>query len=111
MGSFKMVDFNFNINSIFPQEINSVRNDLIPAGGLQAGNGNAAITRRQVATALDGMGEASARAQGLKNPITSGSICLMLKISLLTSWWTGLVTTAWALLSVCSKSGGRSYSY
>jgi len=71
--SFKMVDFNFNINSIFPQEINSVRNDLIPAGGLQAGNGNAAITRRQVATVLDVMGEASARAQGLKNPITSGS--------------------------------------
>merc|ERR1712079_16295 len=71
--SFKMVDFNFNINSIFPQEINSVRNDLIPGGGSQAGTGHAAITRRQVATVLDVMGEASARAQGLKNPITSGS--------------------------------------
>jgi len=68
-----MVDFNFNINLIFPQEIGCVRNDLIPSGGTQVGNGNAATIRRQVATVLDVLGEASARAQGLKNPITSGS--------------------------------------
>ena len=67
-----MVDFNFNINTIFQHEINLVRNDLVPAG-CQIGNGNAALLRRQVATVLDVMGEASARAQGLKNPITSGT--------------------------------------
>eukprot|EP00092_Neocalanus_flemingeri_P032789 GFUD01035662.1.p1 GENE.GFUD01035662.1~~GFUD01035662.1.p1 ORF type:complete len:214 (+),score=55.93 GFUD01035662.1:47-688(+) len=66
-----MVDFNFNINSIFPQEVCLVRNDLIPAG-YQGGASHASI-RHQVATVLDVMGEASARAQGLKNAITSGS--------------------------------------
>jgi hypothetical protein len=30
--SITMVDFNFSINSLFPQEVNIVRNDLIPAG-------------------------------------------------------------------------------
>eukprot|EP00091_Calanus_sinicus_P000990 TRINITY_DN10953_c0_g1_i2.p1 TRINITY_DN10953_c0_g1~~TRINITY_DN10953_c0_g1_i2.p1 ORF type:complete len:191 (-),score=51.43 TRINITY_DN10953_c0_g1_i2:287-781(-) len=67
-----MVDFNFNINLLFPQEISSVRNDLIPSG-FQGGSGNAAVVRRQVATVLDVLGEQSARAQGLKNPITSGN--------------------------------------
>jgi len=66
-----MVDFNFDVNAILQHEINLVRNDLVPAS-CQIGNGNAAALRRQVATVLDVMGEASARAQGLKNPITSG---------------------------------------
>jgi len=67
-----MVEFNFNVSSIFQQEINLVKNDLIPSG-CQLAHGNAAIARRQVTAVLDAIGEASARAQGLKNPITSGS--------------------------------------
>eukprot|EP00092_Neocalanus_flemingeri_P008405 GFUD01009061.1.p1 GENE.GFUD01009061.1~~GFUD01009061.1.p1 ORF type:complete len:214 (+),score=54.43 GFUD01009061.1:174-815(+) len=66
-----MVDFNFNINSIFPQEVCLVRNDLIPAG--YQGEASHASIRQQVATVLNVMGEASARAQGLKNAITSGN--------------------------------------
>jgi len=66
-----MVDFNFNINSLFPNEVSQVRNDLIPAG--YHGDTSHALVRHQVGTVLDVMGEASARAQGLKNAITSGS--------------------------------------
>eukprot|EP00090_Calanus_glacialis_P002011 TRINITY_DN11514_c0_g1_i1.p1 TRINITY_DN11514_c0_g1~~TRINITY_DN11514_c0_g1_i1.p1 ORF type:complete len:214 (-),score=63.46 TRINITY_DN11514_c0_g1_i1:113-754(-) len=66
-----MVDFNFSINSLFPLEVNIVRNDLIPAG-YQGQAGHAAV-RSQVATVLDVLGQASAQAQGLKNAITSGS--------------------------------------
>jgi len=66
-----MVDFNFSINSIFPEEVNQVRNDLIPAG--YHGDTTHRLVRHQVGTVLDVLGEASARAQGLKNAITSGS--------------------------------------
>jgi len=66
-----MVDFNFSINSIFPQEITAVRQNLIPVG--YSGETSHGVLRHQVATVLDVMGEASAKAQGLKNPITSGS--------------------------------------
>ena len=41
-----MVDFNFSINSLFPLEVNIVRNDLIPAG-YQGQAGHAAV-RSQV---------------------------------------------------------------
>ena len=30
--SYKMVEFNFNISSIFPEEISIIGNDLIPHG-------------------------------------------------------------------------------
>jgi len=66
-----MVDFNFNINSIFPEEISLVRNDLMPAG--YQGEDSHAVVRNKVGTVLDILGEESARAQGLKNAITSGS--------------------------------------
>jgi len=65
-----MVDFNFNLNVLFPQEITAVRSDLIPAG--YRGNLNHCLVQQQVGCILDVMGEASARAQGLKQQITSG---------------------------------------
>lgn len=66
-----MVEFNFNINSLFPEEINLIRNDLIPVG--YQGDSNHALLRQKVSTVLDVLGEASARAQGLKTAITSGA--------------------------------------
>jgi len=66
-----MVEFNFNINSIFPEEISIITTDLIPTG--YNGDSNYALLKKKVCTILDVMGEASAGAQNLKNPITSGS--------------------------------------
>jgi len=66
-----MVEFNFNISAIFPEEISIISNDLIPTG--YNGDSNYALLKRQVCSVLDVMGEASAQAQSLKNPITSGS--------------------------------------
>jgi len=66
-----MVEFNFNISSLFPEEISVITNDLIPSG--YSGDDNYALIKKKVCTILDVMGEASAQAQSLKNPITSGS--------------------------------------
>jgi len=65
-----MVDFNFDVNELFRAEITAVRSDLIPVGYL--GNKNHSLVQQQVAAVLDVMGEASAKAQGLKTAITSG---------------------------------------
>jgi len=66
-----MVEFNFNISSIFPEEISIIGQDLIPSG--YKGDTNYVFLKQKMVTILDVMGEASAQAQGLKNPITSGS--------------------------------------
>eukprot|EP00088_Acartia_fossae_P021799 TRINITY_DN2315_c1_g1_i1.p1 TRINITY_DN2315_c1_g1~~TRINITY_DN2315_c1_g1_i1.p1 ORF type:complete len:213 (-),score=46.39 TRINITY_DN2315_c1_g1_i1:590-1228(-) len=66
-----MVDFNFNLNVLFNQEINAVRSDLIPMG--YRGNLNHSLVQQQVGCILDVMGEASSRAQGLKKQITSAA--------------------------------------
>lgn len=66
-----MVEFNFNISSIFQEEICIIGNDLIPHG--HTGDLNYVFLKQKMVTILDVMGEASAQAQGLKNPITSGS--------------------------------------
>lgn len=65
-----MVDFNFDVNELFKADITPVRSDLIPVGYL--GNKNHSLVQQQVAAVLDVMGEASAKAQGLKTAITSG---------------------------------------
>lgn len=65
-----MVDFNLNLNQLFSEEITSVRSDLIPEG--YCGEFNHALVQQQVGYILDVMGEASAKAQGLKQQITSG---------------------------------------
>jgi len=66
-----MVEFNFNISSIFSEEISIIGKDLIPSG--YKGDTNFVFLKQKMVTILDVMGEASAQAQGLKNPITSGS--------------------------------------
>lgn len=65
-----MVEFNFSINDLFPYEISAVGSDLVPQG--YSGHRNYALVQQQVGLILDVMGEASAAAQGLKQPITSG---------------------------------------
>jgi len=65
-----MVDFSFSVTSLFPSGINAVRSDLIPEG--YCGDLNHALVQKQVSYILDVMGEASAKAQGLKQQITSG---------------------------------------
>lgn len=66
-----MVDFNFNLNDIFPSDITAIRSDLLPAG--YSGSQNTMMVTQKVSAILDVMGEASARAQHLKQPITSGA--------------------------------------
>jgi len=66
-----MVDFNFTVNDLFTSEITAVRSDLIPAG--YSGHLNHSLVQHQVSAVLDVMGEASAKAQGLKTAITSGA--------------------------------------
>jgi len=66
-----MVEFNFNISSLFPEDISIITNDLIPSG--YSGGDNYALLKKKICTVLDVMGEASAGAQNLKNPITSGA--------------------------------------
>jgi len=66
-----MVDFNFDINELFSSEICAVRNNLIPSGYM--GRNNHSLVQQQVSAVLDVMGEASAKAQGLKTAITSGA--------------------------------------
>lgn len=70
LGNINMVDFNFDINEVFSQEISKVRSDLIPVG--YRGRYNHSLVQQQVSAVLDVMGEASAKAQGLKTAITSG---------------------------------------
>ena len=41
-----MVEFNFNINSLFPEEISIITTDLIPKG--YNGDSNYALLKRQV---------------------------------------------------------------
>lgn len=65
-----MVDFNFNLNTIFTKEISAVRSDLIPEG--YCGDLPLSQVQHQVGCILDVMGEYSAKAQGLKQQITSG---------------------------------------
>jgi len=65
-----MVEFNFSINDLFPYDICGVGSDLVPQG--YSGHRNYALVQQQVGLILDVMGEASAAAQGLKQPITSG---------------------------------------
>ena len=66
-----MVEFHFSVNDVFTSEISAVRSDLVPAG--YRGSLNGMSVQQRVSAVLDVMGEASAKAQGLKQPITSGS--------------------------------------
>jgi len=65
-----MVDFNFNLNTLFSKEICAVKSDLIPSG--YCGDLPHSLVQQQVGRILDVMGEESAKAQALKQQITSG---------------------------------------
>ena len=41
-----MVEFNFNISSLFPEEISVITNDLIPSG--YSGDDNYALIKKKV---------------------------------------------------------------
>ena len=41
-----MVEFNFNINSLFPEEVSIITNDLIPVG--YSGDDNYAVLKKKV---------------------------------------------------------------
>ena len=63
------MDFNFNLNEIFPGTANILRigHDLLPGDYSSAINSrNFHIAQQRIADILDAMGENSARAQGLK---------------------------------------------
>jgi len=66
-----MVELKMRVDSLFNQELNIVKQDLVPQG--YQGQENLRLIRQQVSSVLDMLGEASARAQGLRTPITSGS--------------------------------------
>ena len=70
------MDFGFNLNETFPgtSHILKISHDLLPSDYNMSFNGrNFHLLQQRVSDILDAMGEASARAQGLKAPITSGS--------------------------------------
>ena len=70
------MNFNFNLNETFPgtSRILKISHDLLPSDYNMAFNGrNFHLLQQRVSEILDAMGEASARAQDLKAPITSGT--------------------------------------
>jgi len=70
------MEFSFNLNETFPgtSHILKIGHDLLPSDYNMSFNGrNFHLLQQRVSEILDTMGEASARAQGLKAPITSGS--------------------------------------
>ncbi|XP_014678153.1 PREDICTED: alpha-tubulin N-acetyltransferase 1-like [Priapulus caudatus] len=64
------MEFDFDINRLFPEEITIVGPDLAPFDSSSRCRGISAYAQ-QVALVVDAMGEASARAQALRQPITS----------------------------------------
>lgn len=70
------MEFSYNLNETFPgtSHILKIGHDLLPSDYNMSFNGrNFHLLQQRVSDILDTMGEASARAQGLKAPITSGS--------------------------------------
>lgn len=68
--SIAIMDFGFDVNELFPEEISAVGNDLVPAG--YAGRLGHGQVQQRVEEVLDVVGERSAQAQGLRQAITSG---------------------------------------
>ncbi|XP_050395477.2 alpha-tubulin N-acetyltransferase 1 isoform X1 [Patella vulgata] len=65
------MEFDFNVNPLLADIITKLDNRLMPSRNGQGRNG-ALQLRQQLYEVLDKMGEASARAQGLRGAITSG---------------------------------------
>ena len=71
------MNFNFNLCETFPgstRTILKIGHDLLPEGFSTLNGGrNFHLMQQRISDILDAMGQASARAQSLKAPITSGS--------------------------------------
>ena len=69
------MNFNFSLNETFPGSHNILKigHDLLPENCHSFTGRNFHILQQRVNDILDAMGNASARAQGLKASITSGS--------------------------------------
>lgn len=66
------MEFNFRINDVFPSEITILTKELLPQQYLSMGGSARLDCISKVNTVLDEIGWASAKAQGLLKPITSG---------------------------------------
>jgi alpha-tubulin N-acetyltransferase 1 len=69
------MEFNFDLGHVFRQEIVVIGQDMLPQGGLPetSPNKNVGLAQQRVMEILDRMGEASARAQDLRQPITTAT--------------------------------------
>jgi len=81
------MNFQFNLNETFPGSHNSVikiGQDLLPDdfNTFTSNSRNFHQIQQRVSDILDKMGQASARAQDLKAPITSGSKLRMHKVNI-----------------------------
>jgi len=67
------MEFNFDLGHIFKQEICVIGEDMLPEGGIPAisPSKSLGLAQQRIMEILDKMGEASARAQGLRQPITT----------------------------------------
>jgi len=67
------MEFNFDLGHIFKQEISVIGEDMLPEGGIPASSPGQSLglAQQRIMEIIDRMGEASARAQGLRQPITT----------------------------------------
>jgi len=67
------MEFNFDLRHIFSQEISVIGEDMLPKDGISTASPckSLGLAQQRVMEILDRMGEASARAQGLRQPITT----------------------------------------
>jgi len=70
------MNFPYNLSEVFPvaqREVVKIGHDLLPHGTSAFGGGKSFyLLQQRVSEILDTVGAASAQAQGLKTPITSG---------------------------------------
>lgn len=70
------MNFSYNLSDVFPpgqRDVVKIGHDLLPHGSSAfAGGKPFYLLQQRVSEILDAMGAASAQAQGLKTPITSG---------------------------------------
>ncbi len=69
------MEFHFDLGHLFRQDIVVIGDDMLPGDGLPdaSPNKHIGLAQQRVMEILDRMGEASARAQGLRQPITTAA--------------------------------------
>ena len=67
------MEFNSDLGHIFKQEISVIGEDMLPEGGIPATSPGKSLglAQQRIMEIIDRMGEASAKAQGLRQPITT----------------------------------------